>query len=371
MIVYQFINDISPDQGGPAYSVPALTNNLATEHVYCKLFSSHDGSLQNSSVFNLWERNSFFSCVKGIKTVTKFSLEYKDSILHSHNLWTYTSLIPSISSKLRGCKHIISPRGSLTSYSMSVGSRLKPSYWKIIERHVLKSCYAFHATSYEEYLDIRRLGFSQPVAVIPNGTDLPPVAITKKRRQILFLGRLHYEKDVISLIEAWSNICNKFNDFELIIAGGGDDFYVQQIHNLIDKHSNNRISLIGPVSGEVKLKLLRESWVLVLPSPTENFGMVVAEALASSTIAIANKGSPWSALESKECGFWVENGPKYLEEALIEALSLDERTLQEMGTNGRKYVEQNFSWPIVSSKMKEFYTWISFGGDSPSFVRHD
>jgi glycosyltransferase involved in cell wall biosynthesis len=254
---------------------------------------------------------------------------------------------------------------------MSVGSRFKPVYWRLVERFVLKSCAAFHATSEEEFSDIRKLGFDQPVAIIPNGIDLPKVVPSIKKRQVLFLGRLHYEKDVISLIEAWSNVSRKFPDFELIIAGSGDASYVNRIRDLIASKAISRIILTGQVEGEAKFKLLRESWVLVLPSPSENFGMVVAEALSYQTIAIANKGSPWSSLNTNKCGFWIEKGQYYMEEALSQALSLDENTLQEMGSNGRNYVELNFSWSNVCGKMTEFYNWVSRGGDKPLFVRVD
>ena len=186
MDVHQFINDVSPDQGGPAYSVTSLCYNLTYAGVICRLISSHDGSLKDDHVLKLWSRKGCFSWVNGVVLVTQFSLTRNAPILHSHNLWTYTNLIPSIAAKLCDAKHVLSPRGSLTAYSMSVGSRFKPMYWRFFERHVLKSCAAFHATSEQEFADIRRLGFDQPVAIVPNGIDLPKILPSNKKRQVLF-----------------------------------------------------------------------------------------------------------------------------------------------------------------------------------------
>ena len=100
---------------------------------------------------------------------------------------------------------VISPRGALSSWAMSHGSFLKRLFWPWLQRPALNSAACFHATSLAEYEDIRRAGFKQPVAVIPNGIDVPSRLPKEKSefRTLLFLGRIHPVKGLDLLISAW------------------------------------------------------------------------------------------------------------------------------------------------------------------------
>jgi glycosyltransferase involved in cell wall biosynthesis len=89
-----------------------------------------------------------------------------------------------------------------------------------------------------------------------------------------------------------------------------------------------------------------------VPSYTENFAIVVAEALAHGVPVIASKGTPWSRLEEMKCGLWVDNDPETLARAIR---SISGMSLQHMGFIGREWMRKEFSWRSVTDQMLGLY----------------
>jgi glycosyltransferase involved in cell wall biosynthesis len=106
----------------------------------------------------------------------------------------------------------------------------------------------------------------------------------------------------------------------------------------------------------------------VLPSKSENFGMVVAEALAARTPVITTKGAPWQELETHRCGWWIDMGVESLIEALEKAMSHSPVELHEMGRRGRQLVEEKYTWDRVAGQMIEVYEWLLGRGPRPDCV---
>jgi glycosyltransferase involved in cell wall biosynthesis len=110
--------------------------------------------------------------------------------------------------------------------------------------------------------------------------------------------------------------------------------------------------MMGEVLAEAKKSLFECSDVALVPSYTENFAIVVAEALAHGVPVIASKGTPWSRLEQMKCGLWVDNDPQTLADAIR---SISTMPLQDMGLIGREWMEREFSWRSVTEQMLDLY----------------
>jgi glycosyltransferase involved in cell wall biosynthesis len=123
----------------------------------------------------------------------------------------------------------------------------------------------------------------------------------------------------------------------------------EQIHAL---GLEGRVEMMGEVLSEAKKRLFESSDVTLVPSYTENFAIVVAEALAHGVPVIASKGTPWSRLEEMQCGLWVDNDPESLAAAIR---SISTMRLQNMGLKGREWMRNEFSWHSVTKQMLDLY----------------
>jgi glycosyltransferase involved in cell wall biosynthesis len=115
------------------------------------------------------------------------------------------------------------------------------------------------------------------------------------------------------------------------------------------------VEFIGQVEGDEKQKLLANAFWTVMPSHTENFGLVVLESLAQNTPVIASKGSPWEVLEKERLGFWVENSPEELSRTLDKIVRMERSEYEDYRSRGRDFVIENFDMSRNISKWSETY----------------
>jgi len=294
----------------------------------------------------------------------------RDLILHNHGMWMMNAVYPAWASGRSGVHLVQSTRGALTEWALRWGSKLKPLFWFFLQKPALQRVACFHATADEEYLDIRRLGFWQPVAIIPNGIDVP-VARPKlggHPRTLLFLGRIHPNKGLDLLLPAWRAVQEKFPEWRLRIVGP-DDGCLKEMEHLARRLGVARAAFEGPLYGEAKTEAYRQAELFVLPSYSENFGMAVAEALAAGTPAIVSKGAPWSGIEKEGAGWWVEIGVDPLVAALETALAEPPDVLRAMGARGREWMVREYSWELIGHQMASVYRWLLGQEERPPCVR--
>lgn len=246
------------------------------------------------------------------------------------------------------------------------------------QRNDLINAFCIHATAQMEAENIRKLGFKNPIAVIPNGIDVNEFTIKtgmskKRKKTLLFLSRIHPKKGIENLIEAWRQTDKALlQNWQVEIAGTGDENYITSLQRLIFTNGlSDKIKIIGPQFGSAKLEVYHRADLFVLPTYSENFGIVVAEALACGIPVITTKGTPWEELNTLNAGSWIDIGVQPLVKALQEILHLNEEQLIQMGKNGRKLVEEKYSIEAVASEMLILYKWILKQGIKPSFVRLD
>ena len=294
-------------------------------------------------------------------------------IIHNHSLW----MMPNVYSGVMARKHhvplVISPRGTLSEWALQHGSLVKRPFWSLIQKPALVATSCFHATAKSEYEDIRRAGFRQPVAIIPNGIDIPSPTARQHRnvRTLLFLGRVHPSKGLDLLLPAWRAVQDRFPHWYLVIAGPDNGGYLKKLQNLSDQLQLKRIEFLGEVKGKRKWEVYRAADLFVLPTYSENFGMTVAEALAAGVPVIVSRGAPWPDLEQRGAGWWINVSLDSLVTCLNYALTRPYDELTEMGERGRGWMEKEFSWKHLGQQMTETYRWIVHDGNKPEWVFED
>src|SRR5262249_18492865 len=156
---------------------------------------------------------------------------------------------------------------------------------------------AFHATSEAELAETRALGLTQPVHVVPNGVAITDLCLVHERqpqaRTILSLSRIHPKKGLPLLLRAWAALADRRPQWRLGIAGPDELSHLAELKALAHDLGAPRVRFLEPLYGSEKQAALQNADVFVLPSHNENFGLVVAEALAAGTPVIATTGTPW------------------------------------------------------------------------------
>lgn len=269
---------------------------------------------------------------------------------------------------------IISPRGMLSPAALRFSRWRKRAVWFLGQEGMIKDAACLHATSALEHQELREFGLKNPVAVIPNGVDLPessPAPELSETRIVLSLGRIHAKKGLDRLLQAWASLERNFPQWQLRIIGPAEGKHEFELRRMMAELGIRRASLEGPLYGDAKLAAYRGADVFVLPSLSENFGLTAAEALAVSVPVIATKGTPWGGLITEACGWWVDQGIEPLAAALTSAMSAPRAVLKEMGGRGRAWIENEFSWDRVAHEMSNVYLWLARGGEVPSSVRFD
>lgn len=229
--------------------------------------------------------------------------------------------------------------------------------WECACRVVASHRTLIHVTSQEEAGEslARFPGFD--LAVVPNGVDVPESVMrtaSEGRLRLLFMGRFDDKKGLENLIEACRLLTSRsIEEWSLVIAGSGDPRYEQSLRELVGQCGlASRVRFVGHVTGGLKAALLAASDLLIMPSFTENFGLVAAEALAYGIPVIASTGTPWRRLQDMGCGFWVSNDPDTLAQTIMQAGKMP---LDEMGRRGRDWMIHEFSWNTVAQAIAERY----------------
>lgn len=373
MKILHAVPGLSSNAGGPSRSIPALASSLGSRGFEPFLLRR---KLNNEVTFpDNVEPAEFYGNRVSVKSEANISLASflgRFDIVHSHGLWTsFNHYIAAASSDVM----VVAPRGTLEPLALNHKWLKKRIAWWLYQRRDLKKAKAFHATSQREAENIRRLGFRQPIAILPNGVDLPQISheslvVENKdsaKKIALFLGRLHPIKNLPSLITAWSHVAPL--DWHLHIVGDDDHGHRKVLENQASSQGvKDRVFFFPPVSGTAKAKVFQDANLLILPSYTENFGIVVAEALAHGLPVLTTTGCPWKELVRQRCGWWVEPTPEGIATALNEVVSIESGELHTMGDCGREWVLNNYQWPMIAEKTELFYEWILNGGVQPDFV---
>ncbi len=299
-------------------------------------------------------------------TMKRYILSSCPDILHTHGLWMFPNIYRNTHSKF-----VISPHGMLAEQALKFSSKKKKIFDFLFQKSAFSYAKLLFATAESELKDIRNYGLNTPVAIIPNGVNIPIVKkhnFKKKRKTVISLGRIHPKKGLDTLIKAWSRIEPFFKNWDLKIVGPDEVGHKKDLEVLIKKLNLKRVYITPPVYGLDKDILLSKSNLFVLPSKSENFALTVAESLAVELPVIATKNTPWSGLNMYRCGWWVDGQEASLVQTLRIALELPDKQLINMGQRGKKWMQRDFAWDLSCQKTIEAYRWLTTLVEKPNFI---
>ena len=411
MRILHVITDISRASGGPSRSVQGLVVALNAAGVDAWLLTLRRGEMPwVDGVGNFVNGEPFEDVVARVKP----------DIVHLHGLWSCDIHRCAVICRRWRIPYVIAPRGMLEPWSLrQKWLKKRIARWLYQDRD-LKCAAALHATAESEAEQFKKLGLRNPVIVSPNGVNVPKVpsvvnrqslvASGTRQRRVLFVSRMHPKKGVLELVEAWNKLVVSRQSLAVsgwcceLVYTVNDEFeleYETKVKARILElgmsyqdtdgtiHSSSTpipsstptpspdFLFTGALDDEKKWEAYARADLFVLPTYSENFGIVVAEALWAGLPVITTKGTPWSELEGPKplntsncqhlklsnfqtfkpygCGWWIDIGAEPLADALRDATSLNVATRREMGARGHKLVEDKYTWDAAVKAMVRGY----------------
>ena len=377
MRVLHVISSISRQGGGPSRSSQGLVAGLCAAGVETWLMTlRHGESPWIVGVDKFVNGDSFEEALMRIKP----------DIVHLHGIWQYELHRCAVICRRWKIPYIIAPRGMLEPWSLRVKWLKKRLARFLYQDRDLKKAVALHATADSEAAQFRKLGFKNPIIVSPNGVNVPKnfscverVERAEKRR-VLFVSRMHPKKGVLELVEAWAKlssasfVCSVVKNWicELVYTVNGDfeRAYEKRVKARVKELGlEDQFIFTGALNDDDKWEAYARVNLFVLPTYSENFGIVVAEALWAGVPVITTKGTPWQELETWKCGKWIDlpeegsnpsNWPM-LVSALEGVMLMSDDERREMGERGRRLVEEKYTWDAVVKSMVKGYVEVLNG----------
>lgn len=391
MKVLTFITSISLKGGGPSRSVPMLVKGLAEAGVDITLMTFRSEDMNTHALEGTPAKLIVWEDRTTPREIEDFILSEKFDLIQLQSMWAKSYHVVALIARNHNIPYIITPRGMLEPWSLSQKKWKKKLALMFYQMKDLQKAACIFTTAEMEAKHVRELGVRTPMSVIPNGIETDGYACRTSlegvKKQILFLSRVHVKKGIEILIDAFGKLRaegGEFNEWSVVIVGNGEEDYIENLkHKVNELGLENYIKILPPVFGVDKTKLYQESSLFCLPSYSENFGMVIAEAMSCGVPAITTNGTPWQLLngdcctmgasldmlgDDKRTGWCIDLSVENLERTLREAMAMPTASLFEMGQRGSKMIHENFNYRSVARKTKELYEWILNGGIQPEFV---
>ena len=374
--------------GGPPEALRPLARDLEAQGVGVTVFGLADPS--DPRFQDRWARASIRTArpwrplTFGYAPALAGLLERScPDLIHVHGLWMYGSLASLRWSRRCRRPRIVSPHGMLDPWAVRHSAWKKRVAGALYEHAHLRGAACLHALNQAELRAIRAAGLRNPVCVIPNGIDLPgdrpssPPAWADRiggRKVLLFLGRLHPKKGLVSLVRACGRVRRDpaAQDWALVIAGWDQGGHERALQDLVEELSLERFVLfVGPQFGEAKAASYAVADAFVLPSFSEGLPMAVLEAWSHGLPVLMTEACNLPEGIAAEAARRIEPQVGGMAEGLRELFAMSGAERARMGARALRLAAERFSWPSVAAQMKDVYEWVGGRGAPPPTVSLD
>src|ERR1035437_2598930 len=372
---------IDPQLGGISATVPKLGEAICAASSYdvgllafCST-AERDGSERNRRVELVrvpWPSTFWEVMVGGrLKEIVSGC-----DVVHLHGLWTFYGWAALHTAEKQKKVSLVAAHGMLDRWALANRRWKKSIYSLLVERRNLQRATCLHALTTTEAQDYRRYGLKAPIAIIPNGVQVPETIDPeifhaafphlRGRRIVLFLGRLHYKKGLDLLCRAWVKVHSGFPDAHLVIAGPDSENTRARIGRMVAECGlGSSVTFTGMLSGSSKWAALAAATVFVLPSYSEGFSVAVLEALAVGVPVVITRQCNFPEVTQYRCGWVTEAAAESVGSALAECLSISEAARCDLSTNARGLIERRYDWRVIGGQMAALYDWLR-GAPKPS-----
>ncbi|HLL87741.1 MAG TPA: glycosyltransferase, partial [Tepidisphaeraceae bacterium] len=279
--------------------------------------------------------------------------------------------VAAMTARRSGVPYVFRPCGMLDPWSLSQNRWVKRLFLAVRLRRDLNAAAAVHYTAEAERDLAAPVELNPPTIVEPNGVDLdafhrlPPrgafrqqYGIPQDHAIVLFLSRIHPKKGLDLLIPAFAKVVAAAGPSKrvLVLAGPDHDAYRSTVEAIIDQHGlTERAVWTGMLRGADKVQAYVDADLFVLPSYQENFGIVVAEAMAAGLpVVISDKVNLDRDVVAARAGSVVPTQVEPLAVELVRWLA-DPELRRTAGLAGRQYAFERFDWQAIARRWTDHY----------------
>jgi glycosyltransferase involved in cell wall biosynthesis len=286
-----------------------------------------------------------------------------------HGVWQYHSLATRRACRRAGVPYFLYVHGALDPWFQQRYPRKhlkKAAYWRLVESRVVRDAAGVLYTT-EDERRLARTAFTPYQAcelVVPMGIPNPAETGTddteaflaafpglRGKRIILFLGRLHPKKGCDLLIEAFARVAGENSDLRLVLAGPDEAGTRAALEKQIRRLGiTERVVWTGMLSGNIKWGAYRAAEVFALVSHSENFGVVVPEALSTGLpVLLSDKVNIWREIDRSGAGFVAEDTVDGAIGLLRKWLDLEPLRRHGMRERARCCFAENFDEQVLAA----------------------
>lgn len=379
-----FTCSISKMSGGLLDAVRDLYLHVNNKKTKITIYSYWDKETKNDLAswfplpIKLYHRQNGFFYSKKVKNDL---LSKKTDVLHIHGLWRYPHFFVNMWIRKKKGHVVVSPHGMLDPYIIQNQGFVKRLLAKLLfPKPVWNSVSCYIALCEAEYRAIRDFGITSPVAIIPNGINLPVLESDtqheKDHKHLLFLGRLHPKKGVDILLKSIAQI--KKQNPELLanwvvdIVGWSQENFDKQLQSIVDENDLHKIvTFHGGLFDAEKEKMYAKASAYILPSHGEGLPMTVLEAWAWELPVVMTPMCNIPEGYQHNAAIKIYPEKKSVTKGLLELMKMNSAERLEMGKRGRQLVKHFFTWEASAQKIDELYQWLSHQDTyiKPAFVK--
>jgi len=345
--ILHIIPYITSKYGGPPYVAKSLNKFFNKKGFESKILTYCNETNNDNVCFKLTTKYFWFSfdfMFNSIKHITKCD------IIFIHGIYSFTSLWGSIIGKMLNKKIFLLPHGMLDKDSINSSNFFKNSIRKFflytIGLMIIKNVDKIIFNSEKEK---RNSLFSKNGIVIHNGVDLDYIDniqcykkyFKEDKISLFFLGRIHSIKGIELLIDAINLLDDNIkNQIEVIIAGDGEEDYI----NYLKSKSDKCVKFIGHIEENEKYCYLKQCDIYLQPSQTEGLSISMLEALACKVNMITtNRVGLYEELIKYNVAKIINYDIEELKNAILGMI----KNKWNFKERGYDLVKEKYNWDII------------------------
>ena len=327
-----------------------------------------DPDLVKSTMFRMSVRSRHYGYSKPFCRAMKADV-MRFEVVHIHAIWNYVTCTAMNVARQAAVPYVVAPQGSLETWALGRNRWAKQVYSSLFEKRLFDAAAAMQALTGREATQIQDFGIRSPVKVLPNGVPIEliddagvkdgwraEIGLGDVDYVVLFLGRIFPKKGIDLLPPAISQILRKRKDIGFAIAGhdAGQGFTQKLKEDFARLGVDDKVKFVGEMVGRDKFQLLKSVDLFMLPSYSEGLPVAVLESLACSTPALVSPHCNIPEVQQRSAGWICEATVDAVCQGLQAALA-SKAELQRRGANGRRLIEEQFTWQRIAQQSIEIY----------------